>query len=304
MSEDSHSVSALAAPAASTQGGCPTPLAWQQVVESLRQEGVRHRVDANGHTVSAVSLGEGPPVYFLPGFLGDHELFALTAWLLREEFCCVLIDPPADTRVRRVKPETLLDEWSDDVLRLADELGHDRLRLYGTSFGGLLALQMMVKHPDRLQAVALHCTFAGLRLRPLERVLVWLAMRSGRTFGQFQSAMRIQQSNHRHWFPPFDATRWEFFADNVAATPVRDAALRARVAGAVDLGERLPQLRTPTLLIESEGDGRTARAAQETLLAGLPDVRVEKVDNSGRLLHITHPHRLVKLLRSFWDELP
>jgi pimeloyl-ACP methyl ester carboxylesterase len=304
MSEESHGVSVSAPPANTGPEGCPTPLAWQQVVESLRQQGNRHQIASDGQSLSAVCLGEGPPVYFLPGFLGDHELFALTAWLLREEFECVLIDPPAEIRNSRAAPQTLLAKWAEGVIRLADELGHARLRLYGTSLGGLLALQMMSTHPDRLEGVALHSAFPGLRLRVLERCLLSLGTRSGRTFGQVRSAMRIQQSNHRHWFAPFDPTRWEFFADNIAATPVRDAALRARVAGAVDLCERLPRLATPTLLIEAEGDGRTARAAQESLLAGLPDVRVEKLDNGGRLVHISHPHRLVKLLRGFWDHLP
>jgi pimeloyl-ACP methyl ester carboxylesterase len=284
--------------------GCPTPLAWQQVIESLRQQGVRHQLGSDGQSLSAVCLGEGPPVYFLPGFLGDHELFALTAWLLREEFECVLIDPPADAGNRRAAPQTVLAGWAEGVFRLANQLGHARLRLYGTSLGGLLALQMMSTHPDRLKGVALHCAFPGLRFRVMERCLLSLGIRSGRTLGQVRAAMQIQQSNHRRWFAPFDPTRWEFFADNIAATPVRDAALRARVAGAVDLRERLPQLATRTLLIESEGDGRTAKAAQQQLLAGLPDVCVENLDNSGRLPHITHPHRLVKLLRTFWEHSP
>lgn len=304
MSDDSLSVSAPTAPTASTEPGCPTPLAWQQVVESLREEGVRHHVDSDGHSLSAVCLGEGPPVYFLPGFLGDHELFALTAWLLREEFCCVLIDPPAGTRNRNVAPYTLLRQWAESVIHLADELGHDRLRLYGSNSGGLLALQMMATQPDRLRAVALHCAFPSLQFKAFERCLIALGTRSGRSFGQIRSAMRIQQSNHRAWFPPFDPTRWEFFAGNIAATPVREAAARARVAGCVNFCEILPKLATPTLLIDSEGDGRAARTAQQQLLSGLPDARVEQLDNSGRLPHITHPHRLVKLLRAFWEYSP
>lgn len=113
--------------------------------------------------------------------------------------------------------------------------------------------------------------------------------------------MRIQQQNHRRWFPPFDSTRWEFYSDNVGACPVAEAALRARVAGGVDLGPSLPAARVPTLLLQTEGDGSTALAAQQPLLTALPDVRVETLDNTGRLPHLTHPHRLVKSLRAFWE---
>jgi pimeloyl-ACP methyl ester carboxylesterase len=289
---------------AAAQEGCPPPLAWQQVVESVRREGLRHTVETGHARLSAVSIGAGAPVYLLPGFLGDHELFALAGWLLREEYCCVMVDPPTNRPGDRAAPESMLGIWADSLLELADRLGHDRLRLYGTSFGGQLALQMMISHPDRLHAVALHCAFARWRATPFEKLLVAAGRRSRRPLGKLKSAMRIQEQNNRRWFPPFDATRWEFHRENIAATPVADAALRARVAGRVDLRTGLPQAPTPTVLIQTEGDGRAAMAAQEDLLSELPDVRVEQLDNTGRLLHLTHPHRLAKLLRSCWEHSP
>jgi pimeloyl-ACP methyl ester carboxylesterase len=304
MTDPSHSVSAPPAQAAAIQEGCPTPLAWQQVVEAVRREGIPHRIDTAGYAASAVSIGEGPPIYLLPGFLGDHEQFVLTAWLLRDEYCCVMLDPPTIRPAGRVPPDALLTGWAESVLHLADSLGHDRLRIYGTSFGSQLALQMMMTHPERLRAVALHCAFARWRLTPFEKLVVAVGRRSRRTVGAVKSVMRIQQQNNRRWFPPFDTTRWEFHSKNIAATPASAAALRAHVAARVDLRNGLPQAGVPTMLIQTEGDGRAARTAQHELLSGLPNVRVEHLDNTGRLPHITHPHRLAKLLRTFWDDSP
>lgn len=302
MPDDSHLASAPVVPAESTPEGCPTPLAWQQVVDAVRQEAVPHEVEVQGVRTTAVSIGQGPPLYLLPGFLGDHELFALPAWLLREEFCCMLVDPPECPLDRRRAPDVLLDQWTDSIVHLAENLGHERLHVYGAGLGGLLALRMMVRHAHRLQSVALHCAFGRLKLSLVERCLVSSGTRSRRALGELRIAMRIQQQNHRHWFPPFDPTRWEFFAANIAATPVRDAALRTGVAGRVDLRKSLAQATTPTLLIQSEGEGRAALAADCELLQCLPQAHVEKLENTGRLPHITHPHRLVKLLRPFWEQ--
>jgi aminoacrylate hydrolase len=304
MSDPAPLVTTPSAAIPATQEGCPTPLAWQQVVDSVRREGVSHCCDTETTRMSAVSFGSGPPVYLLPGFLGDHEPVALIGWLLREEFTCVMVDPPASAFSKRVAPADLLGRWADSVLKLADRQGHDRLRIYGTSFGSQLALQMMITDPNRLLSVALHCAFARWRLTLFEKLVVALGRRSRRTVGGLKSAMRIQQQNNRRWFPSFDTTRWEFHRQNIAATPASEAALRAHIAARVDLRAGLPQADVPTLLIQTEGDGPAALAAQEDLLSRLPNVHVEQLDNTGRLPHLTHPHRLMKLLRNFWDDSP
>lgn len=282
--------------------GCPTPLAWQEVLAAVRAGGRRHQAESRHVTVKATSFGTGAPLYLLPGFFGDHELYVLTSWLLREECCCVMVDPPTIRSRISMSSSTRLKESSAAIFALADELGHGCVRLHGPNFGGMMALQAMIDQPQRVAVASLQCAFPRLRSTFAERMIASVGSRSRRVLGDVRSAMRIQESNHRRWFPPFDHTRWDFYANNIGATVVADVAMRARVAAAVDLSDELKRTHTPVLIIESEGDGPIARSAQQQLSAGLENARVEAIDNCGRLPHVTHPHRLVKLLRSFWEE--
>ena len=206
-------------------------------------------------------------------------------------------------RANRTKAASI-EQFAAAVLKMADQLGHKQFRLHATSFGSLIALRAMLDYPDRIVAASLHCGFADCRLTLFERMLVSLGLRSRRTLGALRSAVRLQMANHRQWFPPFDGSRWDFYFDNIAATPVADVAQRALWAHALTLDSELDRLLTPVLLLNCEGDGRVSSAAQANLAERLPRCRTESLDNCGRLPHVTHPHRLVKSLKAFWEQTP
>lgn len=282
--------------------GCPTPLAWQDVLSTFRQERTLHSIECCGTRLTAAKLGTGRPLYLLPGFLGDHELFVLTAWLLREECCCVMVDQPSFPAESRSSAHETLETWGRALLQLADELGHQEFHLHSTSFGGLIGLQTMLHTPERVHSASLQCGFSRWMPTVAERVIGALGRHSQRTVGTVAAVQRVQEQNHRHWFPPFDPTRWRFYRDNIASTPIAAASRRAQLAAAVDFSSELTRIDRPVLIVRSEGDGHLASQAQRELLASLPHARNADLDNCGRLPHITHPHRLVKQLRAFWDE--
>ena len=73
---------------------CPTPLAWQQVLEQCAEQRTEFSVPVEGQTIPAWSLGEGPPLYFVNGVLGTSQLMALTAWLMKDKSCWVAVALP------------------------------------------------------------------------------------------------------------------------------------------------------------------------------------------------------------------
>jgi len=283
-------------------GGCPTPLDWRQVVSAFREERQLHEWSFDGRRTAVWTLGEGPPLYLLSGFLGDASLFALLVWLLREEHTCVLCDWSSISIDAAEDAGRQLATVAERVLRVADSLGHETFALHGTTYGCLAGLQLMLDAPHRVVRASLQGGFAARRMSVTEKALLAFARRSGRTMGRFKTVAAIQQQNHRRWFPPFDSTRWEFYRDQMSDTPVRDVAGRATIAGQVDLRPQLAEIDTPVLVIRSEGDGRVATEAQHDMARRLPNGIVECLDHCGSLPHLTHPHRLAKLLRMFRDD--
>jgi len=264
---------------------CPPPLLWADVLARVEQ-GVREtRFDRAGRVVTVRSFGEGRPLYVLPGGLGDWRLFSLTMWLLRDEFRMVVVDPP--------------EEAAADLFAAADRLGDASFSLFATSLGALPALQAMLERPSRIERAILHAADCRLRLSTTERLLAFAGRMTRRPLESLPFFNRIQLHNHRRWFPPFDASRWEFFLANVGRTPVRSLCRRLGALRAADFTRRLREIATPILLLRCEGEGTACADRVEQLRAALTDAGARFLPHCGHYPFLTHPHVLAKAVREF-----
>jgi pimeloyl-[acyl-carrier protein] methyl ester esterase len=274
---------------------CPPQLMWADVLARVEQ-GVREtRIGRAGGVVTVRSFGEGRPLYVLPGGLGDWRLFSLTMWLLRDEFRMVVVDPPEWSARQRLSPE----EAAADLFAAADRLGDASFSLFATSLGALPALQAMLERPSRIERAILHAADSRLRLSAAERMLTSLGRFTRRPLAAVPFFNRIQLHNHRRWFPPFDASRWEFFLANVGRTPARGLCRRLGALRAADFTRRLREIATPILLLRCEGEGAASTDRVEQLRAALPDAGVRFLPHCGHYPFLTHPHVLAKAVREF-----
>lgn len=285
---------------------CPAPLAWQDVLRAFRAESRSWRLERDGWRLDGRSWGEGPPVYFLNGLGGTHELFALTVWLLRDRFRCVVFDyrePSAEAAGRR--NDYTVDDLADDLLAIADFLGDRRFDVFATSLGAAVALSAMNRQPARIGRAVLQGGFAQIPWSMCERILIGVAGWLPISLRRVPLQARIQQQMHRPWFPPFDVTRWEFFFENTGAVPVSALASRARAVIGQDLRPLLGQVEQPVLILRGEGEGAIA-AQRSSELEKLPGAVVEDMHTTGAMPFLTHPHRFAKRIGAFFldeDEL-
>ena len=277
--------------------GCPPPLAWQEVLATFRTQSTGWELPRGRYCLRGRTWGTGAPLYFLNGLGGTHELFALTAYLMRDQFCCVFHDYP-DASAGRVT----LDELAANLIAIADLHGHRQFAVLATSFGGLASLQALLQYPERVERAVLQGAFAHRQLSWAERMLIPLGRMLPFTLNQLPGRRMVHTNNHRPWFPPLDETRWQFFLDNTAPLPLADLACRGAVIRDSDLRQSLPQIRQPVLLVRGEGDGLVTESCQSVLRTGLPHARDEWLHSSGHLPYLTHPHRLVKLIKPFLSE--
>ena len=127
--------------------GCPTPLGWAQVLDSFRSESTSWTLQHDGAVIEGRTLGRGRPVYFLNAIAGDSELFCLLAWLLRDDFRCVVFDyPTRDETSLRQRRQTAM-ALAADLLAIADSQGDEVFSLFATPFGSLVALARRIRIP-------------------------------------------------------------------------------------------------------------------------------------------------------------
>jgi pimeloyl-ACP methyl ester carboxylesterase len=277
--------------------GCPPPLSCREVWAALERDTVPWELDRRGYALRGWTLGAGPPLYFANGFAGASALFCLTAWLLRDQVRCVLFD----VELRGRNGPSSLDAFCTDLLEAASFHGDQTFSVFGTTFGGTVALQTALVAPERIERLILQSVPARGSLTWAERLLARICKRSRAPLARFPGRLRVQTFNHRRWFPPLDPDRWQCFLEMAGTQPVALAARQAMALAAVDLRSQLGQLRQPVLLIDTEGAGVRLSALQQEVCDGLPNVQEERLHTTGLYPYLTHPHRLVKLIQAWWD---
>ena len=274
-----------------TGEGCPTPLAWKQVRTEFLSQSEEFSFSESGLTISGRVLSEGTPLYFLNGISASPPLFCLTAWLLRDEFRCVILNYPPEARN--------LSQLAQSLDIAATQFGDEQFDLYATSFGTAVALHAMINSQSRITRSILQGPVITMKFSLAERLaLATLGWMPGQ-IERLPFRKTVLQNNHGRWFPPFDITRWQFLMHETGNVPTRDVAQRAKMLRELDFAGVVSEIRTPTLIIRSEGEAARHREAAQTLSEQLPDSTLEEISNSGHVPFVTHPHRLVKLIRAF-----
>lgn len=285
------------APAPAGESQCPPPLAWQEVLREFHRTADAWYLDRGNYRISGRTLGSGPPLYFLNGFSGTHELYALLVWLLRDHYRCVLFDYAVAGGCGPVA----LDRLTADLIAVADTCGDEACDLFASSLGGLVALSAMQREPGRFRRAILQGAFALRELTFAERSLIRLCRILPGKLRHLPGRRFLQRQNHLPWFPPFDTTRWEFLAANTGEVPLGSLARLAALVRDCDLRAVLKDVSQPALLVGTEGEGRILEHCGKVLAEGLPHARQEYLNGTGQFPFLTHPHRLAKVMRAFLE---
>jgi 3-oxoadipate enol-lactonase len=103
--------------------------------------------------------GAGPPLLAISGSRGDlrrkPNLFDSP---LRENFDLLAYDQRGLGRTSKPDQPYPRADFADDAAALLDAIGWDRVAVLGVSFGGMVALELALRHPDRVARLALCCT--------------------------------------------------------------------------------------------------------------------------------------------------
>lgn len=285
---------------AEPSSGCPSPVPWRQVLEAFRTDADHWTLDRGRYQLEGSTWGDGPPLYFLHGLTANRELFSLLVWLLRDNFRCVMIDLPGSRRGKPMRGRLSAQDIAADLFAAADRHGDDRFQLFASSFSSIIALEALSAGQDRIERAVLQGGFAHLQLSLMERVLINLGLLMPGPLNILIFRRTIQAYNHRRWFPPFDAGRWDFYMQESGGVPMASIARRAAIIRDYDGRPRLGAIQQPVMLIRSEGEGIVSTAAHEELATGLPNAHTEWLHSSGHLPFLTHPHRLANLIRPFF----
>ena len=106
--------------------------------------------------------GAGPPLLAISGSGGDlRRKPNLLGSPLAKSFDVLAYDQRGLGRTSKPNKAYSVVDYADDAAALLDAVGWERVRVIGVSFGGMVALELLLRHPDRVSKLALCCTSPG-----------------------------------------------------------------------------------------------------------------------------------------------
>lgn len=106
-----------------------------------------------------LECGQGKPLVLLPGTEGAKEFWRFQWDDFGRAYRVVACSLPR----LPLRPAHTTTDYAEAVLRLWDRLSVDRAAVIGESFGGMVALDLAIHHPDRVSALVLCNSVARFR---------------------------------------------------------------------------------------------------------------------------------------------
>ena len=186
-------------------------------------------------------------------------------------------------------------ELAGDAVAVLDEAGVERAHVVGTSLGGMVAQELALAHPGRVDRLVLACTTpGGPQAFPLpERTLALMAEAA-----TLEPAVALRRFVENALAPPTPVERPELvdrIMEHRLATAQGQAAWAAQAAAGVgfDRYDRMGEIAAATLVLTGTEDGVVDPRNAGLLAEHVPDARLERFEGTGHLIQLDQPVRFM-----------
>jgi pimeloyl-ACP methyl ester carboxylesterase len=248
-----------------------------------------------GVSLELLREGEGAPVLFLPGFGTDVSSFATQTQALAERYRVLALNPRGVGHSDAPElPSYPVERAADDAAAVLDEPAH----LVGASLGAATAIELALRHPDKVRSLALITPFTTRSARLHAVSEAWAAV----------AAEAAPETLARFLLP------WLFSEDFLTHDTARTRTLRgltqtvARVPAPTLQRSRagleswsgtrtkdLADLCVPTLVLIAGGDLLTPEG--EALATAIPDAHTVLIAGAGHALAVEAAESVTRSLR-------
>jgi len=242
------------------------------------------------------------PIVCLHGIGGNTASFAPQLADLSDAFRVVALNLPGYGQSPMLSVTTFA-ALADAVVGMLDDLGADRAHLCGQSIGGMIALEVAARDPDRVASLGLIATtsafggrddsfkeaFVAARLAPLDQ---------GRTLPELAEAF-VPEIVGRV------ATDSAIASAIASMSAVPEATYRAIIACLVTFDRRasLADLAMPTCLIAGSADQNAPAKTMARMAEKIPGAEYHEIEGAGHLVNLEAPDATNRILRTFYGRI-
>ena len=224
----------------------------------------------NGIKLWYAVFGQGEPVVFLHGGLANADYWGLQVPAVAQHYQVIVMDSRGHGRSTRDERPYGYDLMADDVVGLLDYLGIKQAAVVGWSDGGILGLDLAIRHPDRVAKV-----FAFAANTDPSGVVA--GVEKNPTFAAF-----IARAGHE--YAALSATPGEYHAFVDAISRMWATQPNWTVA-------QLQAIKTPVVVVDGDHDEAIKRAHTENIAATIPGAGLLILPNTSHFAFLQDPER-------------
>ena len=237
-------------------------------------------ITVNGLQMHHERAGSGPPLLFISGTGSDlrNKPNVLDGPAVKE-FDVLAYDQRGLGRTDKPDVPYSMADYADDAAALMDAVSWESSLVVGVSFGGMVAQELVLRHPHRVERLILACTSPG---------------GAGGASFPFHEIQHLEGEARARFMLGVSDTRWDAAwqaanperaqkfvdatpGDPYAGEPGRAMGARRQLEARAlhDTWDRLPQIACPVLIAAGRSDGVALPETQERLWGRIPRARLE-----------------------------
>ena len=251
--------------------------------------------------------GSGPLLLMISGFTAQASGWAEPfTQRLQERFSTIRYSHRGTGTSDRLDGEITLRDLADDGVGLLSALGIEKAHVLGVSMGGMVAQELALNHPERVQGLVLGCTACGGEHRVAAEPEVMNLLTP-------QPGLSREEQQRRSWpaitTPEFleshpDVLEERLRRSLVNPTPIETAMRQMAAVQAFDSFDRLPQIKAPTLILHGDRDAIVPVGNANVLKDQIPGAELRVFAGAAHLFTFEFPEESAAATVEFLARVP
>jgi 3-oxoadipate enol-lactonase len=228
-------------------------------------------------------------VLFLHGIRGNRRNWAGQVQFFSSRFKAAAWDARGYGDSQDYEGALQFEQFTGDVLRVAEHFKAAKLHLVGLSMGGRIARNVALRSPERVHSLVLISTSPGFDVLSLDSVKRFVAERRDATP---QSLRRLLGSKPNH-------AAYQELLDSVSRVHHASYQKTLEASVAQDRAAAMEKISVPTLVIAGEEDTVYPPELAREMARRIPGAELVMFERTGHLANLEEPERFNKLVFDF-----
>lgn len=253
----------------------------------------RHVVDLDGLRLSILEAGTGEPIIFVHGVVTTSNIFPKYVAAYSPEFRGIAVDLRGYGDSEKPATGFTIDQFSKDLIKLADALHIHKAVWVGVSMGGMILQRLALDHPDRVRALVLVSTTDGAMI--LDDDIPTIG--APRDYNDVSKNMIVES------FPQDTPSKiYQPLLDRIStwnATVIKEALTSMSL---FNVHGRLTRITVPTLIMVGAKDGVATPSIAKGMQSQIPGAQLVEFD-TGHFMMAEDPEKFRAVLGDFLKQL-